>query len=512
MYEDHVFLFSNETFQITLWNLKTGKTAMTFNGHRGDIRGLKCKHGYLYTASADRTAKKWSIKDGSCLLTLRGHTHALTSIVVLSNSIITGSEDGTLACWSVSTEENEERKAPKLNHEIARLQELGMSQQFVTKPNANVGITKKESFQLTDDEKKALLKEIKKDTKKDKKEKKEKKSKSGKNLRKTDSRDVLSTSPVNLPDSASSGWYVGAMDRQKSEQLLSTSPFNAFLVRIGSVPGCFALSKFSPRTRIFNHVLITTKNGGFLFEDSVDTKHYVSLEELVSKSPEVGKDFRPVFGEKGGLREYDDFGGQKDDQIINQMLSIHLGMSAPPAPASPSSIVMDAQKNPANFINYNLKYQSEQGLRSPSPTQRSPSSSGGALPPAVIPLSPSNSFSDSPPKQLSRANSFRMNTPGQSNAPVGQLPNGQPLYETTSRLLSLATQAAAPQVSFTNEPPARGSFISPTPSPNKAQLQGAAALQRLVAMFPHLDQQFVELQFRENNFDMHKAIDALLRF
>lgn len=48
------------------------------------------------------------------------------------------------------------------------------------------------------------------------------------------------------------------------------------------------ISKYNILTKAYYHVLVANQNGAYLIQDSVDTTPYISLAELVDKSPEIG--------------------------------------------------------------------------------------------------------------------------------------------------------------------------------------------------------------------------------
>eukprot|EP01118_Nematostelium_gracile_P005881 TRINITY_DN1874_c0_g1_i4.p3 TRINITY_DN1874_c0_g1~~TRINITY_DN1874_c0_g1_i4.p3 ORF type:complete len:170 (-),score=38.80 TRINITY_DN1874_c0_g1_i4:742-1251(-) len=81
-------------------------------------------------------------------------------------------------------------------------------------------------------------------------------------------------------------YFVGDLDRVRAEHLLRSTGFNSFVVRNSSVQGCLALSKYKTEENKFGHVLISTLDGGFTLQDSIDDSRYNSLDELVTRSPE----------------------------------------------------------------------------------------------------------------------------------------------------------------------------------------------------------------------------------
>lgn len=75
--------------------------------------------------------------------------------------------------------------------------------------------------------------------------------------------------------------------------------------------GCYALSKFTLKTKKYMHVLISTTDG-FKFQDSIDTKVYPSLEKLIRESVET-RGYRPVFSRDPYALGDDDTGTNYDE-------------------------------------------------------------------------------------------------------------------------------------------------------------------------------------------------------
>jgi len=181
---------------------------------------------------------------------------------------------------------------------------------------------------------------------------------------------VVEEPPLENKSSAAlhAAWFVGKMERKEAEALLKTRPYNSFLIRVGSIQGCFAISKYNVSRNLFNHVLISTQFGGFVCQDSIDTTIYQSLNELVDISPEVGIDFRPVYEDahmkNKGKFEYVDF-NQMDENSRYDLQ--HLLTAALLNTGDKSQLQMLA-----NLINYNLNgdLQPREASYSPPPIRQ----------------------------------------------------------------------------------------------------------------------------------------------
>jgi WD40 repeat protein len=92
----------------TLWDLKTGRPALTLSGHTDAVNSVAISpDGRTFAAaSADQTAKLWDAASGKELLTLTGHPGAVGSIAFAPDGrrVYTGSdEDGTAIAWDAAT-------------------------------------------------------------------------------------------------------------------------------------------------------------------------------------------------------------------------------------------------------------------------------------------------------------------------------------------------------------------------------------------------------------------------
>jgi hypothetical protein len=184
----------------------------------------------------------------------------ITSLVVLTEAIFTGHEDGMVRWWEIKEKSSTYRNSPdNLQSEIAKLQELGITQQFNPIPKRSSA----ERIQvLSEAEKQDLIKDLIPSRKEKKRfslnfsKKKDKKSKdkdtntNGKEESNTKSKGSPTSSKRTVPQQQQQqqqketfsteefvGWYVGNVSRPKAEELLRSVDFDAFLIRTSSVPG-----------------------------------------------------------------------------------------------------------------------------------------------------------------------------------------------------------------------------------------------------------------------------------
>ncbi|KAH8849044.1 WD repeat-containing protein 86 [Schistosoma japonicum] len=104
------------------WNFHTGEILNTFKGHtrlvntltyfgnvvnlyrnenNSDIVSTVGHFEYIYTGSADRTAKSWSLKSSKCIITFEGHTQPITAMEIFKDGeiLLTASIDNTIRSW-----------------------------------------------------------------------------------------------------------------------------------------------------------------------------------------------------------------------------------------------------------------------------------------------------------------------------------------------------------------------------------------------------------------------------
>jgi len=91
---------------IVLWNVATGRTIATLEGHTGLLTVSFSPDGTtLASGSKDGTVKLWNVATGQTIATLEGHADWVTSVSFAPDGAIlaSGSGDGTVKLWNVAT-------------------------------------------------------------------------------------------------------------------------------------------------------------------------------------------------------------------------------------------------------------------------------------------------------------------------------------------------------------------------------------------------------------------------
>jgi len=83
-------------------------------------------------------------------------------------------------------------------------------------------------------------------------------------------------------------YFFGNLSRTDAEAMLLSSKSKVFLIRPSSTPACFALSKFDYSTQTLLHLLVVpVASGGYKISDVPDPNVYITLDDLVNKSPMI---------------------------------------------------------------------------------------------------------------------------------------------------------------------------------------------------------------------------------
>jgi Rap/ran-GAP/SH2 domain len=89
-------------------------------------------------------------------------------------------------------------------------------------------------------------------------------------------------------------WFFPNLGRRDAEAQLRSCPKPAYLVRASSIANAYALSKYEPKQKILEHLLIQQVAGGkWHLDDTEDHNLYKTLEHLVSYTPYL-KGYDPV--------------------------------------------------------------------------------------------------------------------------------------------------------------------------------------------------------------------------
>ncbi|KAH6999495.1 WD40-repeat-containing domain protein [Ilyonectria destructans] len=91
---------------VRLWDIKTGQSWHTLQGHAGPVLSIDFSQSgqYLASASADKTVRPWNIMHGSLTQILLGHTDAVLSVgfLELNGQLASTSADGTIRLWDTT--------------------------------------------------------------------------------------------------------------------------------------------------------------------------------------------------------------------------------------------------------------------------------------------------------------------------------------------------------------------------------------------------------------------------
>lgn len=91
---------------VRLWDIKTGQSWHTLQGHAGPVLSIDFSQSgkYLASASADKTVRLWNTTHGNLTQILLGHTDAVLSVgfLELSGQLASTSADGTIRLWDTT--------------------------------------------------------------------------------------------------------------------------------------------------------------------------------------------------------------------------------------------------------------------------------------------------------------------------------------------------------------------------------------------------------------------------
>ncbi len=91
---------------LRLWDLGSGKCLRTFKGHSERVSSvcISPDNRLVLSGSYDRTLRLWNIENGQCLRTFEGHSDWINSAVISSDgkSALSGSKDKTLRLWDLN--------------------------------------------------------------------------------------------------------------------------------------------------------------------------------------------------------------------------------------------------------------------------------------------------------------------------------------------------------------------------------------------------------------------------
>jgi hypothetical protein len=208
------------------------------------------------------------------MLVMKGHSEPVTSLAIMDDKILSGCEDGSIRSYKIPDIGS---KKGSLEEEIQRLKVMGIDQQFnmentTTSPKIASPIASADEKKGMKERKGSITKIFAKGERRSKGQ-----SSSAIDLPHSPSLGGEGTRPRSSSDFIQDefvGWYVGPMPREKAEAALMQCAYNSFLVRNSSIPGCYALTKYVPLTKAFQHLLIVHENTKYYIKDSFDTAVY----------------------------------------------------------------------------------------------------------------------------------------------------------------------------------------------------------------------------------------------
>ena len=95
----------HENGSMQLWNVGSGETLQTLEGHSSSICAVAVlDRRRVISASLDGMLRVWDLESGNTLQTLKGHSHSVLAVAVLDSCrVISGSLDGTLRVWDLES-------------------------------------------------------------------------------------------------------------------------------------------------------------------------------------------------------------------------------------------------------------------------------------------------------------------------------------------------------------------------------------------------------------------------
>lgn len=99
--EDGKYIFSGSSDGTAMkWDVETFKVVLTFEGHDTSIYCVRVWEDDLWTASADKTARRWNITTGVSDMKLV-HPDRVKSVALAGSYVVTGASDDDIRVWDV---------------------------------------------------------------------------------------------------------------------------------------------------------------------------------------------------------------------------------------------------------------------------------------------------------------------------------------------------------------------------------------------------------------------------
>ncbi len=88
-----------------MWELETGRTLRTLQGHAGSVNAVAITPDgkRVVSASSDNTLKVWEPETGTLLRTLEGHAGSVNAVAITPDGkrAVSASSDTTLKVWEL---------------------------------------------------------------------------------------------------------------------------------------------------------------------------------------------------------------------------------------------------------------------------------------------------------------------------------------------------------------------------------------------------------------------------
>jgi hypothetical protein len=93
---------------LRVWNLETGETVSTLEGHTSTVTAVALVAGrQILSGAQDKTLRLWDLGTGCTLRVLTGHTASITALTVLSaHRAVSAALDGTVRIWDLDRGES----------------------------------------------------------------------------------------------------------------------------------------------------------------------------------------------------------------------------------------------------------------------------------------------------------------------------------------------------------------------------------------------------------------------
>ncbi|XP_065189764.1 guanine nucleotide-binding protein subunit beta-1 [Sycon ciliatum] len=107
--DDQRILTSSGDMNCCLWDIETGQSTTSFQGHTGDVMSISLApdQNTFISGACDSAAKLWDIRSGNCAQTFTGHESDINAVAFFPNghAIATGSDDATCRLFDIRADQ-----------------------------------------------------------------------------------------------------------------------------------------------------------------------------------------------------------------------------------------------------------------------------------------------------------------------------------------------------------------------------------------------------------------------